>query len=76
VSISAALRDRCWRNLATAKWPVQSSDGYRIPPDSTQAGLLERPFVERFIEGRPGESSGEFDSVEEAIAAHERAFSQ
>jgi hypothetical protein len=70
----SAMRYRCWRSLTTGKWSVQSTDYYYLPPNATSEANLDRQLVELFIETDPVERSGEFDSMEEAIVEHDRAF--
>ena len=70
----AAVRYRCLRSLATNKYLVQSADFYRLPLDHQQISTFEAQFVELLCESDPAERAGEFDSLEEAIDAHERGF--
>lgn len=74
VSASDLVRYRCFRNLVTKRYSVQSADFYRLPLDSTQTVNLEKQFYELFAEQAPDERAESFESVEEAIAAHEREF--
>jgi hypothetical protein len=69
-----AVRYRCLRNHATNKYSVQSADLYRLPPDQRQISTFEAQFVELFCESDPAERAGAFDSLEEAIEAHQRQF--
>jgi len=74
VSARELVRYRCFRNLATNRYSVQSADFYRLPLDQTQVGNLEKQFYELLAEQAPDERAGSFESAEEAIAAHEREF--
>jgi hypothetical protein len=71
----AAVRYRCFRSHATNKYSVQSADFYRLPVDPLQAARLEAQFIELLCESDPAERAGAFDSLKEAIEAHEREFS-
>ena len=74
VSEETAVRYACLTNLATKKISVQSADFYRLPVTQEQILLFQAQFVELFCECDPGGRSESFDSVEEAVAAHERSF--
>jgi hypothetical protein len=74
VSETDLLRYRCFRNLATNKFSVQSADFYRLPLDAAQAANLEKQYLELLEEQEPDKRAGSFDSVEEAITAHDRDF--
>ncbi|HLJ29063.1 MAG TPA: hypothetical protein VKY85_20300 [Candidatus Angelobacter sp.] len=74
VSTRELVRYRCFRNLATNRYSVQSADFYRLPLDPTQAGNIEKQFYELLAEQTPDERADSFQSLEEAIAAHEREF--
>jgi hypothetical protein len=70
-----AVRYRCFESLLSKRFCVQSADFYRLPPNEQQIADLSRQFVELFIEQEPSSRSGEHSTLEEAIAAHDRAFS-
>jgi hypothetical protein len=53
---------------------VQSADFHRLPLEPKQYLEFQKQFVELLCERDPGERAGSFDSVEEAIAEHERGF--
>lgn len=74
VSKKELVRYRCFKNLTTNQYSLQSADFYRIPLDLGQVGNLEKQFVELLAEQLPEERAESFESVEEAIAAHEREF--
>jgi hypothetical protein len=70
-----AVRYRCFESLLSKRFCVQSANFYRLPPNEQQIADLSRQFVELFIEQEPSSRSGEHSTLEEAIAAHDRAFS-
>jgi hypothetical protein len=70
-----AIRYRCFESLANHRFCVQSADFYRLPLTSEQINQLEKQFVELLLEEPPIDRSGVFDSIEEAIDAHQKAFS-
>jgi hypothetical protein len=74
VDDATAVRYRCLRSFATNQYSIQSVDFYRVPYDRKSASDWDAQFVELFCESDPAERAGAFDSVEEAIAAHERDF--
>jgi hypothetical protein len=75
VSRSELVRYRCFRNVVTNKYSVQSSDFYRLPLDPAQAANLEKQFLELLAEQAPDErAEAEFGSLAEAIEAHDLQF--
>jgi hypothetical protein len=60
--------------VSSKKFTVQSADFYRLPFDSKRIAEFNAQFIERFCEGVPSDRDGEFDSIEQAIAAHDIAF--
>jgi hypothetical protein len=74
VAEQTAVRYRCLMNSETKKFSVQSADFYRLPVTREQILQFQAQFVELFCECDPGGRSDSFDSVEEAVAAHERSF--
>jgi len=74
IDVKEAVRYSCVRNCATGKFSVQSSDYFRLPLTPEQVRQFQAQFIELFCETDPGERGGAFDSLEEAIAAHERDF--
>lgn len=74
VSETELVRYRCFRNLATNKVSVQSADFYRLPLDTAQAANLEKQYLELLEEQEPDKRTESYDSIEEAIAAHDRDF--
>ena len=69
-----AIHYRCLMNQATRKFSVQSADFCRLPMNTEQIRQRQIQFVELLCECDPSERSGAFDSIEEAIADHERRF--
>jgi hypothetical protein len=71
-----AIRYQCLKNLATGQYSVQSADFFQLPLKPAQIHEFQVQFVELFCESDPSERAGAFDSVEQAIAAHERDFNE
>lgn len=65
------VRYRCFQSLETGKYCVQSADFYRSVDQPTD---FDRHFLELFAEQDPIDRSGEYDTLEAAIAAHKRDF--
>ncbi|WP_137940370.1 hypothetical protein [Chitinivorax sp. B] len=74
VEEGAAVRYCCIRDLNTNKYGVQSADFFRLPLDEKQFRFFEKQFVELFIEIPIQERCGWFDSIQEAIDAHDKEF--
>lgn len=72
---ATAVRYCCFHDLADGKYAVQSADFFRIPLTEIQFRNFEKQFVELFTEISPRERCVWFDSLEEAIKAHEHDFS-
>jgi hypothetical protein len=68
------VRYRCFEMLATGKFCVQSKDFYREPLNPDLVSQLESQFVELLSQEKPEVRSGLFDSVADAIRAHEESF--
>jgi hypothetical protein len=66
------VRYRCFRNLRTNKYAVQSSDIYSIPFDPKRTTFLEKQYLELLASASPDERDAGFDSLDEAIEAHDR----
>lgn len=71
---SAVARYRCFQALSTGKYCVQSKDYYPLPLHSEAVRQLERQFLELFSEIAPDERDKSYDSLEEAIMAHDQDF--
>jgi hypothetical protein len=69
-----AIHFRCFEDIASHLFCVQSADFYTLPETVNARAGFDRQFVELFIEDEPIERGEWFATVEEAIAAHERVF--
>jgi hypothetical protein len=69
-------RYRCFEDLASRKFCVQSSDFYRNPVTLQAVSELEKQFIELLIEQSPFERSGGFSSIEAAIEDHDRIIEE
>lgn len=67
-----AIRYRCFESLTSGGFSGQSADFYELPLDGNRVTSLGRQFVELFVEQDPPERSGEYSTLVEAIAAHDR----
>ncbi len=72
---ATAVRYCCLNDLAVGKYAVQSADFFRLPLDEKQFRDFEKQFVELFTETSPRERCLWFDTLEEAIKAHDQDFS-
>jgi hypothetical protein len=70
------VRYRCFEDLESGKFCVQSADFFRLPIGMERLALLEKQFLELLIEESPFSRSGVFDSIQEAIANHDSEFSE
>ncbi len=71
----AAVLYRCFKSLEDEKFAVQSADFFRLPIDERQIHNSARQFFELLIEVAPSQRCAWFESLDEAIAAHDRDFS-
>jgi hypothetical protein len=74
ISKARAVRYRCFRELSSGRFSVQSADFHGVPLDPKQVADLEKQYVELFAEQDPDERAGSFDSLEAAIEAHDKDF--
>jgi hypothetical protein len=74
ISAKHLVRYRCFQELTSRRYSVQSADFYRIPFDPKQATDLDQQHVELLVEQAPDERAGSFESIEVAIEAHDRDF--
>ena len=74
VSKTRVVRYRCFRNLSSGRFSVQSADFYGVPLDLKQVANLERQHAELFVEQGPDDRASSFDSLEAAIEAHDKDF--
>ena len=75
ISKTQLVRYRCFRELSSRRYSVQSADFYRVPWDAKQVVDLDRQYIELLAEQAPEERAGGFDSLEAAIGAHDADFS-
>lgn len=71
---TSVVRYSCFRSLADNKFFVQSADFFSFPFAQKQFDNFNKQFVELFSESDPFERSQPFDSLEEAIEAHDQGF--
>lgn len=74
MSDTQAVRFRCFQNLRTGLFSVQSSDFYSLPVNQDRLRQLDEQQVELFIETPPDKRSGAFPTLEAAIDAHIASF--
>jgi hypothetical protein len=65
------VRYRCLQSITTGRFSVQSADFFH---DGKVSAGLDVQFIELFAEQEPSERSGEQETIEAAIAAHQRDF--
>lgn len=70
----SAVRYFCLGNVKTKKYAVQNADFFRLPFKELQFRASERQLIELFIEISPLERCNWFDTIEEAISAHDQDF--
>lgn len=70
-----AIRFNCFFDLDSELFAVQSADFFHLPLTTEQIESFEKQYVELFIEISPYERCDWFKSLEEAISAHDRDFS-
>ena len=69
-----AIRYRCFQNVRTGLFSVQSADFYQLPLNHENICRHDNQFIEYFLEEAPDDRSGSFNSLEEAIQAHDDEF--
>jgi len=69
-----AVMYACLERLNDRLFGVQSADFHKLPPSDAIMGAHARQFVELFIELDPGDRCAWHESLEEAIACHDREF--
>jgi hypothetical protein len=74
ISDTESVCYRCFKNIVTHRYCVQSADFYTLPLDPKQLASLELQHLELLMEQDPIERAGSFDSLVEAIKAHEAEF--
>jgi hypothetical protein len=73
-SSARLARYRCFRDLSSGRYSVQSVDFYTLSLDSKRIEELERQHMELLAEQAPDERGGAFDTLEAAIEAHDKDF--
>lgn len=68
------VRFTCFELLEEKKFCVQSADYFYLPIDDNQLAIHNKQQIELFIDLLPNERSGIYDSLVEAITAHEMEF--
>jgi hypothetical protein len=68
------IRYRCFKELSSQRYSVQSADFYHLPLDAKHVADLDHQFVELLAEQRPNERARSYASLIEAIEAHDREF--
>ncbi|MFC5475095.1 hypothetical protein [Paraherbaspirillum soli] len=72
---TSAVRYCCLNDLKTDQYAVQSADFFRLPLEEQQFRNFQSQFAELFIEVSVHERCDWYDSLEDAIRAHDRDFS-
>jgi hypothetical protein len=72
----AAIRFFCLFDLSSGMFAVQSADFFRLPVTKEQLENFDKQYLELFMEISPVERCEWFNSLTEAITAHDRGFSQ
>jgi hypothetical protein len=76
VDATSAVRYRCFENLASGTFSVQSADWYWLPFKEPRLVSGDGQLIELLIEQAPDERSESFDTIEAAIFAFEEDFSK
>jgi hypothetical protein len=74
LSTSSAVCYRCFEDLATHRFCVQSADFFQLPVTDERLRHHERQSIELFIEIEPTQRCDWFNSLEDAIQAHDADF--
>jgi hypothetical protein len=74
VDAKTAVRYNCLADLTIGRFAVQSADFFQRPVSREQLQVFDRQYLELFIEISPHERCEWFESLEDAIAAHDRDF--
>lgn len=72
---ATAVLYRCFKDVVAEKFAIQSADFFKLPVDDKQLQNSDRQFLELFIQVAISERCDWFESIDEAIAAHDRDFS-
>jgi hypothetical protein len=68
------VRYRCFENLGTGGFCVQSADFYRSPVTEERMNELQGQYIELLLQESPFKRAGSFATVEEAIRDHIEIF--
>jgi len=68
------IRFTCFELLGEKKFCIQSADYFYLPIDNNQLVIHNKQQIELFIDLLPDERSELYDSLVDAIAAHEIEF--
>lgn len=71
---TTAVHYRCFQHLTNGQFCVQSADYYHMPIREEQVRMLDRQFLELFIEEAPNQRSSLYPTLEEAIAMYDLEF--
>lgn len=71
---TVAVRYRCFQRIIDGQFCVQSADYYHLPLNEEQVRILDKQFLELFIEESPDHRSSLHPTIEEAIAKYELEF--
>lgn len=65
---------RCFRDLRSGRYAVQSADFYPAAFDGVRTQFLEKQYLDLLRAQDPFEREQGFDSLEDAIRAHDLQF--
>jgi hypothetical protein len=68
------VRYRCFEDLGTGMFCVQSADYYKEPLSDDRVLELQTQYIELLLEESPFKRSGSFATIEEAILDHIETF--
>ena len=74
INDTVAVRYRCFQRITDEHFCVQSADYYHLPLNEEQVRILDKQFLELFIEESPDQRSSLYPTLEEAIAKYELEF--
>jgi hypothetical protein len=69
------VRYSCFEDLRSGKFCVQSADFFHLPVNVEMVNRADKQFVELFLEIDPEERCTWYDTLRDAITAHEKEFS-
>jgi hypothetical protein len=74
ISSTELICYKCFRNLQTNMFSVQSSDFYNASPDPNRVSFLQRQYLELLLAEPPDKRTGGFETLLEAVQAHDKQF--